>query len=115
MNRKHVNTGLVLATLTAAGIGSVAYAKEAHNSATDEAAIIASSKVTLSQAIAAAEQATGGKAVGSGIEDREGTVHLEVTVIKDGARQKVLVDTQTGTVVKTVAAAKDDDGHSDSD
>ena len=46
----------------------------------------------MAQAIASAEQQTGGKAIGSGIEDQDGAIFLEVTVLKDGQRRKVLVD-----------------------
>lgn len=114
MNKKQMITAIVLASATAGGIGAVAYAKEGRESAATEAAIIANAKVTLGQAIAAAENATGGKAVDSGIEDQNGTVHFEVTTLKDGTYQKVLVDTQTGNVVKTVARNDhDDDGDKD--
>ena len=64
----------------------------------------------MSQALAAAEQATGGKAVGTGIEDRDGTVHFEVKILKYNVRQKALVDPQTTQVVKSVLAGKDDEG-----
>ena len=91
-----------------AATGATGYAKEQQESATNEAAILASAKITMAQAIAAAEQQAGGKAVGSGIEDQDGTVYFEVEVVKDNTRQKVLVDPQTGKVVKTVAADNED-------
>lgn len=71
---------------------------------TNDAAIIANAKTTMVAAIAAAEQQTGGKTVGTGIEDQDGTVYFEVQVLKGNQRQKVLVDPQTGKVVKTVMA-----------
>jgi len=40
-------------------------------------------------------------------------VHFEVTILKDNARQKVLVDKQTGQVVKIFTADNDDEHHSD--
>ena len=88
-----------------------AIARERWDEATDEARILSTAKVTLNQAVTAAEQATGGKAADTGIEDQNGVVHFEVTILKDNARHKVLVDTQTGQVVKIVAS-KDgvDDG-----
>lgn len=92
--------------------GATAYAKERSDAPTDEARIMSQAKVFMSEAIAAAEKATGGKAVGSGIEDQDGVVHFEVTILKDNARQKVLVDTQTGQVVKSLVA-NDDDGDED--
>lgn len=82
-------------------------ANETPDSPASEAAIRATAKVTLSQAIAAAELATGGKAAGVGIEDQNGEVHFDVTILKDNARQNVLVDPKTGAVMKVVAANAD--------
>ena len=90
--------------------GATANARERRDEPTDETRILSAAKVTMSQAITAAEQATGGKAAGTGIEDQDGVVHFEVTILKDNARQKVLVDTQTGQVVKILASKDDDDG-----
>ena len=89
--------------------GATAYAKERSDTPTDEARIISQAKVSMSEAIAAAEKSTGGKAVGSGIEDQDGVVHFEVWILKDQTRQKVLVDTQTGQIAKTVVANDDSD------
>lgn len=108
MNRQTLITALVAGTLAAGGIGGLAYAKERGESRTDEAAVLSAAKITMSEALTAAEQAVGGKAVGSGIEDQDGTVLYEVTILKDGARQKVLIDPQSGKVAKTVKA---DDEH----
>jgi uncharacterized membrane protein YkoI len=52
-------------------------------------------------------------AVSTGIEDQDGAVFLEVTVVANSRRQKVLVDPQTGNVVKTVQG--DDDEHENDD
>ena len=71
---------------------------------TNEAQFIASAKVTIAQAIDAAEKATGGKATSAGIEDENGAASFEVTVIANGAEHKVLVDPQSGKVLKTAAA-----------
>jgi uncharacterized membrane protein YkoI len=73
---------LTMGTLAAAG---AAYAKD-KELRTNEAAIMANAKVTMAQAIATAEQKTGGKTVGTGIEDQDGTVFLEVQVLKDNQR-----------------------------
>ena len=76
------------------------------NPQTGEAAVLANAKITLAQAIAAAELSAGGKSVGSGIENLDGTAFFEVEVLKKSRRasKKVLVDTQSGQVVKTVTA-----------
>ena len=107
---------LATASIIAAGtlgVAGTASARDNHDGRTNEAAIVANAKVTMIQAITAAEQQTGGKAVGTGIEDQDGTVFLEVQVLKDGQRQKVLVDPQNGQVVKTVM--RDDDEHENED
>lgn len=99
-------------TLSLLAGGATTYAKERSDTPTDEARIMSQAKVSMSEAIAVAEKATGGKAVGNGIEDQDGVVHFEVTILKDQTRQKVLVDTQTGQIAKTVVA-KDDDRDED--
>jgi uncharacterized membrane protein YkoI len=73
----------------------------------NEARILESAKITLSEAIAAAERETGGKAIDAGIED-DGAVHFEVEIAKDKEVQKVLVDPQTGMIVN-VAKGDDDE------
>ncbi len=52
----------------------------------------------------------GGKAVGTRIEDQDGTVFLEVQVLKGNQRQKVLVDPQSGQVAKVVTDDDEEDG-----
>ena len=113
MNRKQLIVALAAGTIAAGVIGGAVYANERRETPINEAQIMATAKVTMAQAIAAAEQATAGKAVGSGIEDQGGTVRFEVTVLKDNARHKVLIDTQTGQIVKTVVAQKGRDGDDD--
>lgn len=108
MTRTQFRTFATAAAI-AAGTLATAGTAFARDSSTDEAAIMARAKVTMSQAIAAAEQQTGGKAVGSGIEDQDGTVFLEVQVLKDNQRHKVLIDPQSGQVVKTVMNDHDDE------
>ena len=76
---------------------------------TDEGAVMARAKITMAQAITTAEQVTGGKAVGTGIEDQDGTVFLEVQVLKGDQRHKVLLDPQSGQVVKVVLEDDDDE------
>jgi len=111
MIRKKLMTAAIAGMIATGAIGGsiAAYARN-NEQATNEAAIMANAKITPAQAIATAEQQVGGRAVGTGIEDQDGTVYFEVQVVKDGARQKVLVDPQTGKIVKTVTA---DNGHNE--
>ena len=96
---------VLVGTMVAGALGPVgsAYARSER-----AAAIIADAKITMAQAIAAAENQVGGKAVGSGIEDENGTVAFEVEVLKDGQRHEVLVDPQSGEVVKTTMSDNED-------
>ena len=102
---------LTMGTLAAAG---AAYAKD-KELRTNEAAIMANAKVTMAQAIATAEQKTGGKTVGTGIEDQDGTVFLEVQVLKDNQRHSVLIDPQSGQVVKVAIDNEQEDDEEDDD
>jgi uncharacterized membrane protein YkoI len=114
VNRTKLVTLAVVSILStnALGVAGVAYAKDKENR-TNEAAIIANAKVTMAQAIATAEQQTGGKAVGTGIEDKNGTVFLEVQVVKDNQKHNVLVDPQSGQIVKI--AVDNDQGDEEDD
>jgi uncharacterized membrane protein YkoI len=108
MNRTKLVTLAMASVLTAGALGLAGAAHARNNDArTNEAAFIANAKVTMAEAIATAEQQTGGKAVGTGIEDEDGTVLLEVQVLKDNQRHTVLIDPQSGQVVK--AAMEDDE------
>lgn len=110
MTRTKILT-LALAGIFAAGAAHA----ETHDARTNEAAILANAKVTMVQAIATAEQHTAGKAVGSGIEDQNGTVFFEVEVLKGDQKQKVLVDTQSGQVVNTAMLDNEQSEHDQED
>lgn len=101
MNKTKIMTALVAGTIAASALGGFAYARD-HE--TNRAGVLANAKISLSQAITAAEAASGGKAVDAGIEDENGTGLFEVTVQENSAQKTYLVDTQTGKVVKTKAA-----------
>ena len=94
------------------GLVGAAMARE-NGPAASETPILTNAKVTMSQAIATAESQIGGKAVGAGIEDQNGIVAFEVEILKDGQKHKVLVDTQSGQVVKTAMAddEQNENGH----
>jgi len=55
--------------------------------------------VSLTQAIAAAEKQTGGRAVEAELERDHGNTYYEVKVVKDGWRNKVYVDAMDGRVL----------------
>jgi uncharacterized membrane protein YkoI len=110
MNRTRLFTLVTVSVLTtgALGMAVAAYAKD-NERRTNAAAIIANAKVTMAQAIAMAEQRPGGKAIGTGIEDENGTVLLEVQVIKDNQKHSVLIDPDSGQVVKIELDDEEDD------
>jgi uncharacterized membrane protein YkoI len=89
-------------------VGALGPVGTAHARSERESAIIADAKITMAQAIAAAENQVGGKAVETGIEDENGTVAFEVEVLKDGQRHTVLVDPQSGEVIKTTMSDNED-------
>lgn len=118
MLRSKLVKAVLAGTLASGVIGTsvMAYARSG-DTPTDEAAIMANAKVSMTEAIATAEREVGGKASGSGIEDQDGKVYFEVQVLKGGTHQKVLVDPQSGKVVKTVIAdnEQNENGHEGND
>jgi uncharacterized membrane protein YkoI len=103
----------VLGVLTIGG-ASAALARESQDRhETDEAAIYEQVKLTLADAIAAAERQTGGRAVEAKLEKEHGMVSFEVEVMKDRAFQKVVIDAKSGQVVKTGAPDRGDDEEDD--
>jgi len=105
MARTHL---LALATIAAlAGAAGIAQAGDKPDAA--EMARLAAAKTSLSQAIAIAEKETGGKAIDADFDNQDGTLSLEIEVLKDNAVSKVIIDADTGKVVKVAAIAADDD------
>ena len=118
MLRSKFMTAVLVGTLASGVIGGsvAAYARNGGDAATDEAAVMANAKVTMAEAIATAEREVGGKAAGSGIEDQDGKVYFEVQVLKGGTSHEVLIDPQSGKVVKTVAEnEQNENGHEGED
>ena len=117
MDHKKLAAAVLIGAVAAGALGPVgtAYARSERDRASNEAANIANAKITMAQAIAAAENQVGGKAVETGIEDENGTLAFEVEVLKDGQRHTVLVDPQSGEVVKTLSDNEDNESGSQSD
>jgi uncharacterized membrane protein YkoI len=99
---------LAIATIAALGAAAgVAYAEDKPDS--QEMAKLMEAKTSLAQAIAIAEKETGGKAINADFGSEDGVTTLEVEVLKDKNVSKVVVDAETGKVLK-VAAADAEDG-----
>jgi uncharacterized membrane protein YkoI len=111
MDRNKLIAAVLVGTMAAGALdpAGTAYARSKREGAANEAQIIADAKITMAQAIAAAENQVGGKAVETGIEDENGTVAFEVEVLKDGQRHEVLIDPQSGEVLKTTLSDNEDD------
>ena len=98
------------------GAAAMASAGAASGQATDRApgGAPAPAKITMEQAIATAEQQVGGKAVETEMERRrDGASIFKVKVLQGNQTHKVLVDAQTGQVVRSVLDDEDDDDRRD--
>ncbi len=109
MNKKHA-IPIVLAALLATGAAS-GFALAAENGHKEnDAAMLASAKITLQQAITTAEQQSGGRAVGADLTQEKGVVQIEVEIAGPQGAKTVLVNAQTGQVTAThVADHADED------
>lgn len=102
MNKQH-NTILtavltmVIMTVTAA---NVVQAAESKDNEAKELQLFSRAKISLSEAIKAAELKTGGKALEAELDEESKTVQFEVEILKDGKIHKVMVDGETGHVLK---------------
>lgn len=102
MTTKHTK---LLITLVAAGltIGSgiaISQATEAKDDDAKEIQLFSQAKISLIDAIRAAEQKTGGKAMEAEVDDEAKTIQFEIEVVKEGAIHKVIVDGKTGLVLQ---------------
>jgi uncharacterized iron-regulated membrane protein len=100
--------------ITLAGAGAALAGERDQQS---ELNAVTNAKTSLSQAIAAAEQETGGKAVETGLENQDGVMAYEIKVAKGNTLQRVLVDADSGKVTKVMAADADNENaeHEDQD
>ncbi len=88
---------IILVTCTAV---SVAQASESKEKETNELKLFSQAKISLVDAIKAAELKTGGKALEAELDDEANTVQFEVEVLKGGKIHDVIVDGKTGIVLK---------------
>jgi len=75
-----------------------------------ELQLFSQAKITLSEAIKAAEHKTGGKAMEAEVDDESSTVQFEIEILKDGKVHEVKVDGKTGKVLKVSLADESDEG-----
>jgi uncharacterized membrane protein YkoI len=108
MVRSNVILSFTVALITLAG-GGAAFAGENRGETDQQSELnaITNAKTSPSQAIAAAEQESGGKAVETGLENQDGVVAYEIDIAKATTLQRILVDADSGKV--TTLMAVDDD------
>ena len=100
---------IALAALLAAGALAGGTALAAGNTGEEkEATALQSAKITLTQAIATAEQQTGGKAYDAGVDVKGGVIRIAVETNGPKGVQTVVVDAQSGQVVGTHAGGEQD-------
>jgi len=112
MNNKH-NKFLttLLATVVVAGTAvNLAQASDSKEKDAKELQLFSQAKISLTEAIKAAEQKTGGKAMEAEIDDESGAVQFEIEVTKDDKIHKVMVDGKTGNVLKVSLDDESDEG-----
>lgn len=123
IKRKTIALAAVALGAGAIGGGGFAYAgttergekseAQEQNDDQQEAQVLAGARISLAQAIQAAEARTGMKASEAGIDDESGRPYFEVSVGHGQQERTVQVDTQTGQIAKIAADAEegeDDDG-----
>lgn len=107
MNRKTLVPLAATALIGVVAAGGGAFAGGSGKDAARDAALVAKAKVSLSQAITAAEQSTGGKAFDAEVDSENGKLRYSVKVADAQGVKSVLVDPETAQV--TAEPADDDD------
>ena len=90
---------LTMAFITSTAINTV-QANETKEKEAKELKLFSQATISLSDAIKAAEQKTGGKAMEAELDDESNAVQFEVETLKDGKTHDVMVDGKTGNVLK---------------
>lgn len=112
MNKKH-NAFLInlsaLFFMTGVAINQ-AQAIESNENETQEIKLFKQAKISLSEAIKAAEQKTGGKAMEAEVDDETNNIQFEVETIKEDKIYVVMVDGRTGQVLTMTEGEESDEG-----
>jgi uncharacterized membrane protein YkoI len=95
-----ITTAALAATLVAAPLAGPAFAAAGED---QEQTALMNSRITLSQAIATAEQQSGGKAFDAGVDVDHGKPRVVVETSGPKGVQTVMVDADSGQVVGTHA------------
>ncbi len=99
---------LAIALAGALSLGAAAPAFAAGHAEAQEQTALEHSKLTLSQAIATAEQQTGGKAYDAGVDVDHGKARIAVETNGPQGVQTVIIDAQNGQVIGTHSGGEAD-------
>lgn len=108
MNKKIMSMA-VAASLAVSGLAGLAYAGNGSDEM-QEIQLFNQAKVSLADAIRAAETKVGGKAMDASLDDESKTIQFEIEIQKGGQIHQVMVDGKTGSVVKVSMDDEEDDG-----
>ncbi|WP_051604149.1 PepSY domain-containing protein [Methylobacter tundripaludum] len=89
---------------------NVAQASDSKEKDAKELQLFSQAKISLSEAIKVAEQKVGGKAMEAEIDDEASSVQFEIEVVKEGKVHNVLVDGNTGKVLKVSLSDESNEG-----
>jgi len=106
MNTKLIASLALTGMVTAGALSSTAFANG--NDEDREATALQGAKVSLPQAIASAEQQTGGRAYDAGVDVKGGQTRIVVETNGPKGVQTVAIDAQTGQVVASHAGGETD-------
>jgi uncharacterized membrane protein YkoI len=107
MKRKILIPALIMAGVATAG--GLAYAQQSAPKQNDAIVDLAKARISLAQAIAIAEQKTGGKASHAELENEKGALVYDVEVTDGTKTTDVKVDAADGRVVSAQPDTADDE------
>lgn len=112
MNITHskIMIALFAMIMTAGSVVNVAQAAETQDKEAKELKLFSQATISLQDAIKAAEQKTGGKAMEAELDDESAAVQFEIEILKDGKVHEVIVDGKTGSVLKVSLEDESNEG-----
>lgn len=116
--RRKLLVSAVALSIVAVTAGGAFADDKTHNETSDQADVqtMMKAKITLAGAIQAAEGAQGGKAVSAAYEGDNGQAAYQVEVAAaDGKTSSVLIDGETGKVIKTLTETQDGNNDNNGD
>lgn len=114
--KRNLMISVVVLALGAAAAGGLAFAKQSGAMENDAVADLAKAKVTLAEAVSAAETHAGGKATKAELDGERGTIVFNVEVVTaDSKAFDVQVDAANGKVLSSKPDQADRGGKEDND